>query len=152
MKQLNLPEYSFRIIRKGETDLILDPIRKKYVRLTPEEWVRQNFVQYLVHEGKYPAGLIGIEVMFKLNKLRKRADILVHNRKGEPVMLVECKSDEVKLDDKVNDQIVEYNMNYRIPYLVITNGMSHYAVKITDYDTHQFEYLLTIPLYEDLQT
>jgi len=152
LKQLNLPEYSFRIIRKGETDLILDPIRKKYVRLTPEEWVRQNFVQYLVHEGKYPAGLIGIEVMFKLNKLRKRADILVHNRKGEPVMLVECKSDEVKLDDKVNDQIVEYNMNYRIPYLVITNGMSHYAVKITDYDTHQFEYLLTIPLYEDLQT
>ena len=152
MKQLNLPEYSFRIIRKGETDLILDPIRKKYVRLTPEEWVRQNFVQYLVHEGKYPAGLIGIEVMFKLNKLRKRADILVHNRKGEPVMLVECKSDEVRLDDKVNDQIVEYNMNYRIPYLVITNGMSHYAVKITDYDTHQFEYLLTIPLYEDLQT
>jgi len=152
LKQLNLPEYSFRIIRKGETDLILDPIRKKYVKLTPEEWVRQNFVQYLVHEGKYPAGLIGIEVMFKLNKLRKRADILVHNRKGEPVMLVECKSDEVRLDDKVNDQIVEYNMNYRIPYLVITNGMSHYAVKITDYDTHQFEYLLTIPLYEDLQT
>jgi len=151
LKQLNLPEYSFRIIRKGETDLILDPIRKKYVKLTPEEWVRQNFVQYLVHEGKYPAGLIGIEVMFKLNKLRKRADILVHNRKGEPVMLVECKSDEVKLDDKVNDQIVEYNMNYRIPYLVITNGMSHYAVKITDYDTHQFEYLLTIPFYEDLQ-
>ena len=151
MKQLNLPEYSFRIIRKGETDLILDPIRKKYVKLTPEEWVRQNFVQYLVHEGKYPAGLIGIEVMFKLNKLRKRADILVHNRKGEPVMLVECKSDEVRLDDKVNDQIVEYNMNYRIPYLVITNGMSHYAVKITDYDTHQFEYLLTIPFYEDLQ-
>ena len=151
MKQLNLPEYSFRIIRKGETDLILDSIRKKYVRLTPEEWVRQNFVQYLVHEGKYPAGLIGIEVMFKLNKLRKRADILVHNRKGEPVMLVECKSDEVRLDDKVNDQIVEYNMNYRIPYLVITNGMSHYAVKITDYDTHQFEYLLTIPFYEDLQ-
>jgi hypothetical protein len=90
--------------------------------------------------------------MFKLNKLRKRADILVHNRKGEPVMLVECKSDEVELNGKVNDQIVEYNMNFRIPFLVITNGISHYAVRITDYDTHQFEYLMSIPLYEDLPT
>ena len=150
MKQLNLPEYSFRIIRKGETEMILDPLRKKYVKLTPEEWVRQNFVQYLIHEGKYPAGLIGIEVMFKYNKLKRRVDILVHNRKGEPVMIVECKSDEVTLNDKVSDQIVGYNMSFRIPYLVVTNGMRHYAVRITDYEQHIIEYLLAIPLYEDL--
>jgi hypothetical protein len=152
LKQLNLPEYSFRITRKGGTEMIFDPLRKKYVKLTPEEWVRQNFVQYLIHEGKYPAGLIGIEIMFKYNKLKKRVDILVHNRKGEPVMIVECKSDEVKLGDKVDDQIVEYNMKFRIPYLVITNGMKHYAIKITDYEQHKFEYLLVIPLYEELLT
>jgi virulence-associated protein VagC len=152
LKQLNLPEYSFRIIRKGGAEMILDPLRKKYIKLTPEEWVRQNFIQYLIHEGKYPAGLIGIEVMFRYNKLKKRVDILVHNRKGEPVMIVECKSDEVKLNDKVSDQIVEYNMNFRIPYLVVTNGMQHYAVKITDYEQHKFDYLMAIPLYEDLLT
>ena len=132
--------------------MILDILRKKYVKLTPEEWVRQNFVQYLIHEGKYPPGLIGIEVMFRYNKLKKRADILVHDRRGEPVMIVECKSCEVKIDEKVSDQIVEYNMKFKVPYLVVTNGMEHYACKITDYEQHKYEYLYVIPLYEDLLT
>ena len=127
--------------------MILDPLRRKYVKLTPEEWVRQNFVQYLINEGKYPAGLIGIEVMFKYNKMKKRIDILVHDRKGNPVMIIECKSGEIELDDKVDDQIVGYNMKFRIPYLVVTNGIKHYAIRMTDYDRHEFEYLMVIPLY-----
>jgi len=131
-------------------EMILDPLRRKYVKLTPEEWVRQNFVQYLINEGKYPAGLIGIEVMFKYNKMKKRIDILVHDRKGDPVMIIECKSDDIVLDDKVDDQIVGYNMKFRIPYLVVTNGMKHYAIKITDYDRHVYDYLMVIPLYEEL--
>jgi hypothetical protein len=149
LKQLNLPQYSFRITGKEGEEVILDPIRKKYVRLTPEEWVRQNFVQYLIHEGKYPPGLLGIEVLSPYNKLKKRVDILVHNRSGMPLMIVECKSPEIRIDEKVFDQIVDYNMGYRVPYIVVTNGIVHYACKI-DFELNKFEYLLVIPLYEDL--
>ena len=149
MKQLNLPDYSFKIIRTAEGELILDPLRRKYVTLTPEEWVRQNFVQYLIHEGKYPAGLLGIEVTFRQNKLKRRVDILVHNRLGEPVMIVECKSPDIKIDDTVFDQIVRYNMVYKVPYIVVTNGIVNYACLI-DHIEKSYEFLLVIPLYEDL--
>ena len=119
------------------------------MKLTPEEWVRQNFVQYLIHEGKYPPGLIGIEVMSRFNKLRKRVDILVHNRAGQPLMIVECKEPDIKIDDKVFEQIVTYNMGFRVPYLIVTNGVVHYACKI-DHEQNKHEFLLVIPLYEDL--
>jgi hypothetical protein len=149
LKQLNLPQYSFKISGKEGSEMILDPVRRKYVKLTPEEWVRQNFVQYLVNEGKYPAGLLGIEVMFRLNKLKRRVDIMVHNRFGEPVLIVECKSPDVDIDDKVFEQIATYNMKFKVPYLVVTNGLHHYACKI-NHEEMKFEYLLVIPLYEDL--
>ena len=87
-----MPPYSFRIAGKEGSEVIFDPQRRKWVKLTPEEWVRQNFVQYLIREGDYPAGLIGIEITLKYNKLKWRADILVHDRSGKPVMIVECKS------------------------------------------------------------
>ncbi len=150
MKQLNLPTYSFKISGKKNPETIFDPVRRKYIKLTPEEWVRQNFVQYLVHEGKYPAGLIGIEVMFRLNKLKRRVDILIHNRRGEPVMIVECKAPEVRIDDKVFDQIVCYNMGLKVPYIIVTNGMDHYACKV-DHENNKYEFLFVIPLYEDLK-
>jgi hypothetical protein len=149
LKQLNLPEYSFRIRGKEGSEMIFDLLRKKYVKLTPEEWVRQNFVQYLIHEGKYPPGLIGIEVMSGFNKLRKRVDILVHNRAGEPVMIVECKAPDVKIDDTVFDQVVCYNMGFKVPYLVVTNGIDHYACKI-DHEQNKYDFLLVIPLYADI--
>lgn len=129
--------------------MILDPLRRKYVKLTPEEWVRQNFVQYLINEGKYPAGLLGIEVFFRLNKLKRRIDILVHNRLGQPVMIVECKAPEVKIDEAVFEQIATYNFKYKLPYLVVTNGLHHYACKF-DHDKMKFEYLLVIPVYDDI--
>jgi hypothetical protein len=149
LKQLNLPQYSFRVTGKEGSEMILDPLRKKFVKLTPEEWVRQNFVQYLVNEGKYPPGLIGIEVMFRINKLKRRTDILIHNRVGEPVMLVECKAPEVKINDKVFDQIVVYNMQFKVPYIIVTNGMDHYACKV-NHEEKKYEFLLVIPLYEDI--
>jgi hypothetical protein len=149
LKQLNLPQYSFKINSKEENEMILDPLRRKFVKLTPEEWVRQNFVQYLINEGKYPAGLLGIEVLFRLNKLKRRVDILVHNRLGEAIMIVECKSADVKIDEKVFEQIATYNMKFKVPYLIVTNGLHHYACKI-DHQEMKFEYLLVIPLYEDL--
>ena len=129
--------------------MILDPLRRKYVKLTPEEWVRQNFVQYLINQGKYPAGLLGIEVMFRLNKLKRRVDILVHDRMGRPVMIVECKSPDIKLDEKVFEQIATYNMKFKVPYLVVTNGDRHYACKLNP-EASRPEYLLVIPLYEEL--
>jgi len=129
--------------------MIFDPNRRKYVKLTPEEWVRQNFVQYLIHEGKYPPGLIGIEVMFSLNKLRRRVDILVHNRAGEPVMIVECKEPDFIIDDNSFDQIVCYNMGLKVPYFIFTNGLRHYACK-TDHEHNNYKFIDVIPLYEDL--
>jgi hypothetical protein len=151
LKELNLPQYSFRITGDEGREMILDQIRKKFVRLTPEEWVRQNFVRYLIEEGKYPAGLIAVEVMSAYNKLKKRVDILVHDRSGKPVMIVECKSWDVKLDEKVFDQIVCYNMGFKVPYIVVTNGIEHYACRI-DTDWTKYDFLLVIPLYEDLLT
>lgn len=149
MNQLNLPAYSFKISGKDNSEIIFDALRRKYVRLTPEEWVRQNFIQYLIREGKYPAGLIGVETLFTLNKLKRRVDVLIHNRAGQPVMIVECKAPGVKLNDKVFDQIVCYNMEFRVPYLIVTNGMRHYACKI-DHENKKYDYLLVIPLYEEL--
>jgi hypothetical protein len=149
LKELNLPSYSFKITRDAGSEMIFDQVRRKFVRLTPEEWVRQNFIQYLIHEGKYPSGLLGVEVMFRLNKLKRRVDLLVHDRTGKPVMIVECKSPDVKIDDKVFDQIVCYNMEFKVPYIVVTNGTDHYACKI-DHENKRYEFLLVIPLYEDL--
>ena len=150
MKQLNLPEYSFRFMEKDGARMILDTIRRKYVKLTPEEWVRQNFVRYLIHEGKYPPGLIGIEVLSPYNKIKKRVDILVHNRKGEPVLIVECKSPDVEIDEnKIFDQITIYNRKYKVPFVVVTNGLYHYACRYNE-ERNDYEYVLAIPLYEDL--
>jgi hypothetical protein len=153
LKQLNLPAYSFRISGKEGSEMIFDPQRKKWVKLTPEEWVRQHFVQYLIREGRYPSGLIGTEMILNYNTLKKRVDILVHNRKGEPVMIVECKSPDVNIsdfyEDKVYDQIGEYNLGYKVPYVIVTNGMVNYAFKFNA-EKNQYEHLLDIPLYEDL--
>jgi hypothetical protein len=149
LKELNLPHYSFKITGSEGNEMILDQIRRKFVRLTPEEWVRQNFVQYLITEGKYPPGLIGIEIMFSLNKLKRRVDVLIHDRLGKPVMIVECKEPEVKIDEKVFDQIVAYNMALKVPYIVVTNGIDHYACRV-DHEENKWEFLMVIPLYEDL--
>ena len=133
LKQLNLPSYSFRISGKEGSEMIFDPQRKRWVRLTPEEWVRQHFVQYLIRQGGYPAGLIGIEMMFSFNTLKKRVDILVHDRNGQPVMIVECKSHDIRIsdfyEDKVYDQIGEYNLGFKVPYAIVTNGIDNYAFR-----------------------
>lgn len=129
--------------------MILDTIRRKYVKLTPEEWVRQNFIRYLVNEGGYPPGLMGIEVNFLLNRLRRRADIMVYSRTGKPVMIVECKEPEVKIDDRVFDQIVTYNLGLKVPYIVVTNGIVHYACRVRS-DQPGYDFINVIPLYAEL--
>lgn len=150
MKELNLPAYSLKF-KSGDQGkaLIFDDIRKKYVVLTPEEWVRQHFVHYLVEDRSYPAGLLGIELMFRFNKLSRRADILVYNRRGEPLLIVECKAPDVKIDASVFDQIVEYNLKFRLRYIVVTNGIKHYACS-TDPEKGTWSFLPEIPVYDKL--
>ena len=133
MQELNLPKYDFKIIKKNNKNYIFDEIRKKYISLTPEEWVRQNFIKYLISEKKYPKGLISVEMSFQLNRLQKRSDIVVYNRKGKPKMIVECKSPSVNINQKVIEQIITYNISLKVDYLTITNGLKHYCYKI-DYD------------------
>jgi len=151
LKELNLPQYSFKITGDEKSEMIFDPIRKKYVKLTEEEWVRQNFLQYLIRVGKYSPGLIGVEVAFPFNRMKRRIDILIHDRNGNPVMIVECKSPDIAIDDKVFDQIVNYNMEFKVPYIVVTNGLVHYICKV-NHEEKSWEFLNVIPLYEDLLT
>jgi hypothetical protein len=150
LKQLNLPEYSFRIANKEGKAMIFDSVRRKWARLTPEEWVRQNFVQYLIHEGSYPAGLIVVEKSFTYNRMTRRADIVVYSRNGKPVMIIECKSFETEIiDNSVFEQVSNYNREFSVPYFLVTNGLIHLAFKINT-DTNRPEYLDVIPRYEDL--
>jgi len=144
MERLNLPTYSFNIKFKEQRKYIFDLIRKKYVLLTPEEWVRQNFLKYLVEEKKYPASLIAVEKEFKLNKLSKRSDVVVYNRLGQPFLIVECKATTVKIDQKVFDQIARYNMKLNVEYLVVTNGLEHYCCKI-DLENQNYCFLKDFP-------
>ncbi len=151
MKELNLPAYSFRF-KSGNNGkaLIFDDIRRKFVALTPEEWVRQHFINYLVAERRYPRGLIAVEVMFRMNKLVRRADILVYDKHGRPLLLVECKAPEVKVSTAVFDQIVSYNIKFRLRYIVVTNGLQHYACS-TDPEKGRWSFLNSIPFYDELE-
>ncbi|MGD0581729.1 MAG: type I restriction enzyme HsdR N-terminal domain-containing protein [Bacteroidales bacterium] len=149
MKELTLPQYSYRLSGSEGSRMIFDPIRRRYVKLTPEEWVRQHFINYLVVYGKYPAGLIGVEVPFKMNQLSKRLDLLVHDRSGNPLMIVECKEPDTKLDGKVFDQIAVYNIQYRVPYLIVTNGIQNYACRM-NFENKSREDLEIIPQYDEL--
>jgi len=149
LKQLKLPAYSCRIRETPGGNLIHDPFRRKYVALTPEEWVRQHFLNYLVEVLHYPKGLIQVEAGFRLNSMLRRADILVHNRAGQPVMIVECKGPEVKITQSVFDQIINYNFSYGVKYLVVTNGIRHFAGK-SDEASHTFTLLDHIPDYDTI--
>lgn len=128
---------------------LYDPLRRKYVALTPEEWVRQHFVNYLTGFLGYPPGLIRIEASFRLHSMLRRADILIHDRAGEPVMIVECKAQQVKLSQEVFDQVINYNFNYGVRYLVVTNGNDHFAGKINR-EARTFVLLDQIPDYETI--
>lgn len=125
MIRIEYPSFPFRIREEEGKELIFDELRKVWIRLTPEEWVRQNFLQYLVQVMQYPASLIAVERELKLGELKKRFDVLVYNRQHQPWMMVECKAMEVNLDEAVLQQVLRYNIAVPVPFLVITNG--HYC-------------------------
>ena len=125
---------------------IFDVVRKKYLLLTPEEWVRQNFIHYLNKEKKYPLGLMGIEKMVKYNSLKSRADIVLYNTDGNPNIIIECKAPEVKITQDTFYQIAKYNSKLKVQYLIVTNGMKHYCCSM-DYDTNAVTFLEEITVY-----
>ena len=136
---------SFR--EENKKTKIFDEIRKKFLVLTPEEWVRQNFIKFLIEERNFPKGLIAIEKGLKLNGLHKRTDILIYDKTGSPIMIVECKASKVAINQNVFDQIGRYNITFKVPYLVVTNGLQHYCAQI-DFENKQFSFLNEIPNYE----
>ena len=127
MHALNLPSINSKIKKEEGKLWIFDIIRKKYIVLTPEEWVRQHFIHFLISGKGYPRSLFKIESSLTFNKLQKRSDILVHDRQGKPWMLVECKSSTIKLTQKAFNQIAVYNMTVGAKFLAVTNGMVHYC-------------------------
>lgn len=147
MKQLNLPSVNIKTREtQGQTE-IFDIVRKKYVSLTPEEWVRQNFIHYLIDVKGFPKSLIAVEHSLKLNKMRKRADIAVFGTKGKALLIVECKASSIKINQSVFDQIARYNMTLKVKYLVITNGLEHYACQI-DFKKNSYIFLEEIPTFD----
>ncbi len=142
---LNLPPLDVsRLRRNGDVVEIFDPLRGKHVALTPEEWVRQHFVGYMMSAKGFPAALIANEIGLTLNGTRRRCDTVVFDRSGKPMMIVEYKAPGVAVTQKVFDQIVRYNMVLRARYLTVSNGLSHYCCRI-DYATHSYAFLPELP-------
>lgn len=146
---LNLPDYSFRTTERDGKRFIYDSIRDRYVRLTPEEWVRQHFLQYLIEALDAPPGWIAVETPVRVQGQPQRADIVVHDRTGSPLLLVECKAPSHPIRQEVFDQSARYNTVLGAPFLVVTNGHEHYACAI-DFATRTATFLDDLPPYSEL--
>jgi len=143
---LNLPPYPFKITDRNGQLILFDVIRKRDIILTPEEWVRQHFVQYLIHQKSYPKGLIKLEGGHMLHGKPKRSDIVVFNTRGDKILLVECKAPSVPIDQKTFDQVARYNMVHKVKILVVTNGLQHYYCTI-DFETGSYSFIEELPVY-----
>jgi hypothetical protein len=132
MIKINYPPYQPKIKKEFDKEFIFDEVRKQWVMLTPEEWVRQNFLQYLIQVKKYPSSLMAVEKEIFLGDVKKRFDIVVYDKNTRPWMLIECKEMNVVLDNAVLSQVLRYNIHLQVPYLVITNGTYCYAFTNTN--------------------
>ena len=147
MLKLSFPNYEFRLKKIDEKRFIFDEIRKKYIELTAEEWVRQNCIKYLVNEKKYKSQLIAVEKKIILNNLTKRFDVIAYDNNGDPNLLVECKAPNIAIKQETFDQILSYNKVINSKYLMITNGIIHYYCKIDNID-NKINFLKDIPNYK----
>ena len=146
LQPLNLPPFPFKISDSNGQLTLFDEIRKKHVIITPEEWVRQHFVQYLINQKKYPRSLIKLEGGLRLNGLPKRTDIVVFNPAGEKILMVECKAPSVNINQKVFDQVARYNITHKIALLAVTNGLQHYYCTI-DFEKQGYQFIENLPEY-----
>jgi len=147
VQKLNFPTYTFRFKNSENKRLIFDQIRKKFVVFQPEEWVRQNCVEFLIKEKKYPVSLINVEKELKLNNLKKRYDIVVFNSDGTIHLIVECKSPKIHINQSTFDQIARYNLALKANFLMVTNGINHYYCQM-DFDEERYHFLKDIPEYK----
>jgi hypothetical protein len=146
MKKLNFPTYSFRLKNSENNVAIFDEIRKKFILLTPEEWVRQHTLHYLIQEKKYPKSYINVEKLIKINTLNKRYDIVVFQPNGKIFLLIECKAPEVAITQQTFDQIARYNLVLKAKYLMLTNGINHYFCQM-DFENEKYIFLKELPEY-----
>jgi hypothetical protein len=151
MDPLNLPTYFFRIKEENGKKYIFDEIRRRFVVLSPEEWVRQHLVKYLSTIKSYPQQLMAIEKGFTQFRRKQRYDILIFNRNGEPLMIVECKAPGVEINQNVFDQASRYNLRHKASYILISNGINHYCCHIGP-DSRQYRFLNEIPDYNTIST
>jgi hypothetical protein len=143
---LQLPPYPFKITDQNGQLILFDMIRKKNIVLTPEEWVRQHFAQYLINQKHYPKTLIKLEGGHKLHGMARRSDIVLYNPAGEKILLVECKAPSVSIDQKTFDQVARYNMVHKVKLLAVTNGLRHYYCRI-DFENLAYQFLEELPDY-----
>ena len=149
MFRLNLPPYPIKIQEKGEKRQIFDFLRRKWVALTPEEWVRQHFTHYLVEQKGYPKGLLANEVELKIGEKKLRCDTLLYYKELRPRMIIEYKAPNIQLQQKTFDQISAYNLLLKVDYLLVSNGLQHYCCKM-DYDHQRYQFLESVPDYQNL--
>ncbi len=147
MQKLNFPTYSFRFKNSENKVAIFDEIRKKFIILTPEEWVRQHVVQYLLQDKNYPKSYINVEKRIKVNDLSKRYDVIVYQPNGEIYLLIECKAPEVTITQHTFDQIARYNLVLNAKYLMVSNGLNHYFCQM-DFEKEQYNFLRELPEFE----
>ena len=148
MQKLQFPTYTFRFKNSENKIAIFDEIRKKFILLTPEEWVRQHVVQFLLQEKNYPKSYINVEKLIKINSLTKRYDIVVYQPNGELFLLIECKAPEVKINQETFNQIARYNLVLNAKYLMVSNGLNHYFCKI-DFENEKYVFLEELPSFEN---
>ena len=148
MQKLNFPVYSFRFKNSENKVSIFDEIRKKFIHLTPEEWVRQHVVQFLLQDKKYPKSYINVEKLIKINDLSKRYDGVVFEPNGEIFLLIECKAPEVPISQQTFDQIARYNLVLKAKYLMVTNGLNHYFCQM-DFENEKYVFLKELPEYSN---
>jgi len=150
MSDLNLPPVGLRIVKRGTKEYVFDCLRKQYVRLTPEEWVRQHFVCFLIQHKKYPEGLLVNEACITLGNLNRRCDTVLYDTLLRPQMIIEYKAPSVVIRQEVFDQIVRYNMSLNVSWLIVSNGLQHYCCHIRANGSYVF--LKTIPDYEAMDS
>ncbi len=146
MQRLSFPTYEFRFKNSKNKVHIFDEIRKKFILLQPEEWVRQHVIKYLIIEKKYPKSLINVEKELMVNGLRKRYDVVVYNSNGGIELIVECKAPTIIITQLTFDQIARYNLAMQGNFLMLTNGLNHYFCKM-DYEKEKYIFLKEIPPY-----
>lgn len=145
LEHLNFPDFSFRVREQGQSKQIFDSVRRRFVSLTPEEWVRQNLIQFMVQVYRYPLSLMAVEKIVKVNGLSQRADVVIYDRSGAPWLIAECKAPSIKISQETFLQAARYNFSLQVAHVLLTNGNEHYCLKRS---ADQFEFMESLPEFE----